>query len=257
MSAPGDDGRTRPARSPDTESAGAERSAPVGEAILYGPALAPFTEKVRRALLLKGVEHELREPSSPEDYRRWNPETGLLPVLEIAGERVPDSTTILLRLDQLVPEPPLLSSEPAVAARQKSLEEWADESFLFYFLKYRRMEEGTGPPTAGGPARANGSSGPGRSRTLVHVLAWLRAGGTWERPHTSLLRDLGLRLDDLVNFLGARRFFFSDAVSMADLAVYSMLFTMRNDSIPGSAALLAQREKLVEFAARVERETGG
>ena len=53
---------------------------------LYGPAEAPFTVKVERALQLKGVEYLLVAPESPEDYRRWNPKTGLLPVLEIDGQ---------------------------------------------------------------------------------------------------------------------------------------------------------------------------
>ncbi len=85
--------------------------------------------------------------------------------------------------------------------------------------------------------------------------AWLRAGGTWERPETTLLRGVEDRLGDLVNFLGSRRFFFSDQISMADLAVYGMLFTLRSDSIPGAADLLASRTSLLVFMRRVEAET--
>src|SRR5262249_40811528 len=96
-----------------------------------------------------------------------------------------------------------------------------------------------------------------RSSPLRRLLAWLKAGGTWERPLTGLQRELGLRLDDLVNFLGARPFFYSDRLSMADLGVYAMLFTMRRDSIPGSAKLLAERPSLVAFLGRVEDATGG
>ena len=99
-----------------------------------------------------------------------------------------------------------------------------------------------------------------KSRTAVRkpsITAWLRAGGTWERPETAILRGLSDRLGDLVNFLGARPFFYSDRVSIADLAVYGMLLTMRRDSIPGSQQLLASRPSLVEFMRRVERETGG
>jgi glutathione S-transferase len=99
---------------------------------LYGPAQAPFTEKVRRALIYKGVEFELREPQTPADYKRWSPETGMLPVLDIRGEHVSDSTDILLRLDELYPEPPLLSADPTVAQQQRQLEDWADASFLWY-----------------------------------------------------------------------------------------------------------------------------
>lgn len=214
----------------------------MSEIVLYGPSFAPYTEKVRRALLLKGLEFELREPAGPEDYQRWSPKTGLLPVLEVAGEHVPDSTDILYRLDQLFPDPPLLSPDARVAGQQRQLEDWADENLSWFFTKWRRSqpdEEATEAPSG-----------------LRFLWAWLRAG-TWERPEISIVRDLGARLDDLVGFLGARPFFYSDRVSMADLSVYSMLVTMRHDFIPGSARLLADRPLLVDFMHRVEQQTGG
>ena len=226
---------------------------------LYGPARIPYTEKVRRALLYKGLEFELVEPTSAEDYKRWSPKTGELPVLDLNGEHVPDSTEILLRLDQAYPDPPLLSPDPMVAAQQRQLEEWADESFLWYFMKYRRQSMGedavAAPPLAGEdtapPTTRKGSSG------FRRIAAWLRAGGTWERPHTALLRELALRLDDLANFLGTRPFYYAERLSMADLAVYSMLATLRRDAIPGAALLLAARPTLVALLERVERVTGG
>ena len=64
-------------------------------------------------------------------------------------------------------------------------------------------------------------------------------------------------MDDLVNFLGSRPFFYSERLSVADLGVYAMMFTMRRDSIPGSARLLAERPTLVAFMARVEEATDG
>ncbi|HXK25742.1 MAG TPA: glutathione S-transferase family protein [Myxococcota bacterium] len=226
---------------------------------LYGQARVPFTEKVRRALLYKGLDFELVEPTSVEDYKRFSPKTGMLPALDLHGEHVPDSTEILLRLDQVYPEPPLLSPDPTVAVQQRQLEEWADESFLWYFMKYRRQAMGDdyeAPlPLAGEPAAVPPS--PKGSSLLRRLGAWLRAGGTWERPHTALLRELALRLDDLANFLGARPFFYAERLSMADLAVYSMLVTLREDRIPGSALLLAARPTLIALLERVERVTGG
>jgi glutathione S-transferase len=215
--------------------------------ILYGPSQAPFTEKCRRALVLKGLDFELREPSGPEDYARWSPETGLLPVMTIDDEHVSDSTNILLRLDELYPEPPLLSPDPMLAAQQRNLEDWADESFLWYFQKWLRMSQD-----------GQGALEPTRSSSLGRrLLAWLRAGGTWERPQTALLREIDDRLGDLVNLLGGRRFFYSDRLSMADLAVYGMLHTIDSESIPGASRLLASRPTLRGFMQRVEEQTGG
>jgi glutathione S-transferase len=222
---------------------------------LYGPRQAPFTEKVRRALIYKGYEFDLIEPEGPEDYKRWSPKTGMLPVLDLDGESVPDSTEILLRLDAERPDPPLLSADPTIASQQRQLEDWAGESFLFYFMKYRRMvEPGELPTRSEGGLQGEPES---RSGPLARFAAWLRAGGTWERPHTGLLRELVGRMDDLANMLGARPFFYSDELSMADLSVYAMFFTLRLDAIPGAAAALAQRPPLVAFMLRVEQKTGG
>jgi glutathione S-transferase len=85
----------------------------------------------------------------------------------------------------------------------------------------------------------------------------MSAGGTWERPETAILRGIDDRLGDLVNLLGTRRFFYADRVSMADLAVYGMLHTVRSDAIPGSTRLLDMRPTLRELMRSVEEETGG
>ncbi len=208
---------------------------------------------MRRALLLKGIDFQLREPNGPEDYRRWSPDTGLLPVLEIDGQRTADSTDILFRLDALYPDPPLLAADPKIADMQRQLEDWADESFLWYFVAFSRGREN---------ANASEGASGGRRKTrlprfLRSALAWLRSGGTWERPETALMRGLGDRLDDLVNFLGGRSFFYADRISMADLAVYSMLRGIAEDSIPGSRVHLERHPSLLEFLKRVEQETGG
>jgi glutathione S-transferase len=226
---------------------------------LYGPRQSPFTEKVRRALIYKGFDFEIVEPETVEDYKRFSPKTGQLPALDLHGEHVPDSTDILLRLDAERPQPPLLSTDPTVASQQRQLEDWADESFLFYYLKYRRLVDPEGnvlplrqDPNAAPPVPPRPPSGP-----LRRFGAWLRAGGTWERPETGVLRGLGDRMNDLMNFLGGRPFFYSEMLSMADLAVYSMLSILRADAIPGASLLLGARPPLVAFMSRVEERTGG
>jgi glutathione S-transferase len=217
-------------------------------ATLYGPAGAPFTEKVRRGLLFKRIPFELVEPTGPEDYRRWNPETGLLPVLEIGDERIADSTSILVALDERYPEPPFLSSDPRVGGQQSRLEDWADENLLFYFNKWLQIRDANDREEALRRTRP--------ATAWRRLAAWLRAGGTWERPETAVVRGVGDRLDDLVGFLGTRPFFYSNRVSMADLGVYAMLYSLSLEMIPGTRQLVTNRAPLLDFMRRVEIETG-
>ena len=50
-----------------------------------------------------------------------------VPALRIDGERVQGSRAIARRLDELVPEPPLMPSDPALRARVEEAERWGDE----------------------------------------------------------------------------------------------------------------------------------
>ena len=75
---------------------------------IYGSRLSPFVEKVIRGVQRKALAWELIEPKSPADLGKWNPQTGKMPVVDFAGERLFDSTFILRRLDELVPNPPLV-----------------------------------------------------------------------------------------------------------------------------------------------------
>jgi glutathione S-transferase len=217
--------------------------------VLYGVRGVPFTEKCRRALVLKGLAFELREPEGPDDFRRWSPKTGLLPVMTVDGDFVSDSTDILLRLDEIQPEPPLVSSDPVVAAQQRQLEDWADESFLWYYQEWSRLDR----------AEAAESSEPAaRRRPIFGRLARrLRPPPSRARAKAELLRGVEARLDDLVNLLGTRPFFHAERISMADLTIYGMLQSLGRDTIPGAGPRIAARPRLLAFMRRVEAETGG
>lgn len=187
--------------------------------VLYGPVTAPFTRKVQGALGLKKLAYEFVTPQCPEDYRRWNPATGLLPLIDLDGERVHDSARILDLLDKRFPEPPLVASDPKVAQSQSRLEQWAEAAFTFYWIHYLR---GLVNPDEDGPPSRPGLAG-----------------------------EFAQRLDDLVNFLGARPFFYSDVPSRADLAVWSYLAGLRNAVGPEVADVMESRVELIEHSARV------
>jgi glutathione S-transferase len=85
---------------------------------------------VERALQLKRQPYRLRElPPAfhvPLQWLRFR--TLTVPVLVLgSGETLVGSTTILHRLDELVPEPPLLPADPAARGRVVEAERWGDE----------------------------------------------------------------------------------------------------------------------------------
>jgi len=187
--------------------------------VLYGPADIPFTRKVVAALALKGLEHQLVEPRGPEDYKRMSPENGLLPVIDVDGKRVQDSGRILDFLDEAFPQPPLLSSDPKVAGSQRRLETWVEETLTFYWVNtLRSLVDGA-------------EEGP-------------------QRPE--LGQEFPSRLDDLANFLGSRPFFYAEAPSRADLAVWSFLKGIGRATGPSVEREVQQRGALRDHIQRVE-----
>lgn len=221
------------------------------EITLYGPPQAPFTVKVELGLRLKGLDYALVEPQSPEDYRRWNPETGLLPVVLFGEERVHDSTTILMRMDELYPEPPLLSDDPKLADAQRRLEEWCDETFFFYWLRLQRQRA------------LEAEAGPRRTGLATWLLDLALSRGPRPRRRDGLSTEvvdivdqLARRCDDLTNLLAGRPFFYGDRVGMADIAVYAILAQMRSGTFPRGPEILADRPALLALMERVEAATG-
>jgi glutathione S-transferase len=225
---------------------------------VYGTRLSPFVEKVVRGIQIKKLSYELIEPKTPLDLRRWNPQTRKMPLAEIRGERVPDSTLILRRLDEAWPEPPLVAEDPVAAAAQRQLEDWSDESLYWYTMALR-----WNPRHVDATLEQILSAVPGVARPLVKPLARLQFGGIpWQQglgrwPEELLLDEYGRRLDDLDVMRGGREFYFADRPSVADLAVYGQLRTARNEVTPELEALIAQRPGLVDYMKRVEQATGG
>jgi glutathione S-transferase len=227
---------------------------------IYGSRLSPFVEKVIRGVQRKGLAWELVEPKSPADMKRWNPQTGKMPAADVNGERLYDSTFILRRLDQLAPHPPLLSDDPVTAAHQRQLEDWADEALYWYVMAFRWAPQ-NGLATA--DALLRGLALPRLLHPLVArvirstVRKQVHAQGTGRLAESVLAREFGEKLDDLVRMLGDRPFLFSDAPSVADLAVFGQLTFANADESPQTRAALAHRPKLVEYMKRVAQATGG
>jgi glutathione S-transferase len=221
---------------------------------LYGTRLSPFVEKVAKALELKGLPFAIQDVKSPGDLKRWNPVTRKMPVLEIEGERIWDSSRILRRLDQVAPEPRLVADDPKVAAWQRLLEDWADESFYWYVMALRWNPTHTAATLAQITAAL-----PAPARPLARFIIRRQIGrapdfqGLGRLPQDVLLEELGYRLDELVALLGDGPCFFADRVSVADLAVYGQLQTLGSGPTPDGWALVEKQPALLGLIERVRQ----
>jgi glutathione S-transferase len=99
----------------------------VPEPVLWQYNFSNFNEKARWALDFKRVPHVRRSllPGGPRAMafsRR-----GTLPVLDLEGERIVDSTRIIAALERRFPEPPLYPADPQERAAALELEDFFDE----------------------------------------------------------------------------------------------------------------------------------
>ena len=94
--------------------------------VLYEAPRSSAAYRARIALNFKGVDYESRplnliegEQQSAE-YRELNPQ-GLVPMLEIDGDRLTQSLSIIVYLDQVFPDPPLVPRDPADGAHVRAM----------------------------------------------------------------------------------------------------------------------------------------
>jgi len=224
---------------------------------IFGSLVSPFVDKVTRALRWKGLPFELVLPARFGDFARWSPETGKMPVARIEGDTITDSTFILRRLDALQPEPPLFAKDPERAAAQRLLEDWADESlyWLRRALLFQDPERAANAIIAALPIPA--VARPLVRRVMIRQLgAQVRAQGMGRLPRETLVRELGLRLDDVVGVLGVRPFLFGEALGAADLAVAAQLhFHTTVATQPDVAKAVVVRPALATWKERVDART--
>jgi glutathione S-transferase len=116
---------------------------------LYEHPLSPYAQKVKLALIEKGIPFETAMPDllsgGDADFRAANPRLEV-PVLVDGDTRVFDSTIILEYLEDKWPTPPMLPESPAARARARTLEEICDTQYeainwgLFEIRVFRRSE---------------------------------------------------------------------------------------------------------------------
>lgn len=224
------------------------------KATVFGSRLSPFVEKTARALQIKGIEFDLDEPKSPQDFKKRNPATGKMPVLEIQGEKVHDSSRIVKRLDELVPTPSLFSGDVETANRQRFVEDWSDESLYWYCMAFRWSPENEKDTVA----QLAGLL-PFFVRPLAGIIFPRLIGGSAKAQGLAresmpfLQEELGRRFDELLTFLDDKPFMFSDTVNVADISIFGQAETMKSGPTPQCVELIEERPALVAYLDRVDQ----
>ena len=185
--------------------------------------ISPFCQKVQRILRLKGIPFEVREVSalrSAVDVRRIN-RIGKLPVLELDGELIADSSEIARVLDERFPDPPLWPQDPRERAQCHVLEDWADESLYFYEMTMRLQWSSNSAHWGRELLRGDGPLAQAIAPVLVPRLVAQRtkAQGVGRKPRELVLRELERHLEALDTFLDDGDWLASSTLTIADIAV--------------------------------------
>ena len=195
---------------------------------LYQFATSPFTEKVRRALVYKGLAFDVvdveRALVPTGKYAAISP-TGKFPALVHAGRAIWDSTDILEHLESAFPTPALYPADPREAGLAHALEEWADESLYFYEMTARlswehNLEGGLDEFLATMPGVSREEA---RAYILQPVTALVKAQGLGRKPYEQVVADIGRHFRSLDRMLEGRDWLVGDSLSAADLAVIAQL----------------------------------
>lgn len=101
--------------------------------------ISPFCQKVARMLKFKRVEFETINYNGVLGAKvPMLSKVGKVPVLDINGQRIQDSTRIARYLDETYPDlPRLYPLDPIQKAYAELWEDWADELLYFYEIHFR------------------------------------------------------------------------------------------------------------------------
>lgn len=228
-----------------------------GVAILYQYEISPFCDKVRRVLNLKGIPFRVENLSLAQTaagkLKKLNP-AGKVPVLDLDGERICDSTDIIEAIEARYPEPALIPEDPRQAAQVHILEDWADESLYFYEVYLRFAVPENARRWAAEAAKEDGAvmRWLGSRLAPVALSRLAREQGIGRKPATVILRDLHRHFRSLEHMLEGD-WLVGERISLADIAVYVQCHCIA--VTPEGQAALEPFTRVAEWMTRVEAAT--
>lgn len=221
--------------------------------ILYQYEISPFCDKVRRAMRLKGLAWDTVEvPLLPGKYKHISP-TGKFPALDHNGRIIVDSTDILQFLDTIA-GPKLIPEEPRARAQALVLEDWADESLYFFDVTMRNWPQNRQWFI---DDLVRHETGWQRSLFIKLIPGALKKvavnQGTGRKTESAVTSDLARHYDSLEALLDRQDFLVGSSITIADIAIRSMVFVL--DRTVEAKSLHAARPRMTAWSARVDALT--
>lgn len=210
---------------------------------------SPFCLKAHRALRAAGLPYTSRHADRP-DAHKLSP-TDQVPVLLVDGRVVADSTHILEEVLALAPG--RLDARPEAWL----WEELADTALNGFVVAARWADDDNWPRTreayfGGIPAPLRGLIG---RKLRAGVLRTLVARDVWRAGPVACWARLERLLDQLDARAPERGYWCGPALSVADVALFAQLHSLRTPLTPGQAEAVGRRSRLTAWLARVDAAT--
>ena len=218
-------------------------------------AASPFCDKIRRVLRYKKIPFTIYEWPLAEVPRigEKNP-AGKLPILEIDGTQIPDSTSIALELERRYPTTALLPADPMQRAQVLILEDWADESLYFYEMTTRFGEQdfdaNVGKLVAGAPKEMLAAIGPMLRENFKTTTT---TQGIGRKSAAQLAEDIGRLFGAIEDLQRTTGLVVGTALSLADIAICVQAECIGDSTI--GRQILQKHLALVAYFRRVDELT--
>jgi glutathione S-transferase len=201
----------------------------VATPVLWQYNFSNFNEKARWALDFKGVSH-VRRSLLPGGRRAMAfSRRGTLPVLDLDGERLADSTHIIAALERDFPQPALYPDDPRDRAAALALEDFFDEHAGHELRRAAFYEWRTNPGFVGGLL----TTGRGRAtRALMRavlpaaLLYARRRYKIYPREAERARVKLAAALDRIVAERRPSGYLVGESFTVADLTAAALLFPL-------------------------------
>jgi len=201
--------------------------------VLWHIPVSHYSEKVRWALARKRAEHDRHAPLPGAHIAvalwltRGRHKT--LPVLELDGRRIGDSTAIIAALEERYPEPALYPADPGERRRALELEEFFDEELGPYIRRLVWHEamadrDAMGEIAARTAPKSPLARAPRLAAAYGSALVNLRYGAGSERGADEARGKVVAAFDRLEAELDGRDHLVGDAFTVADLTAASLLY---------------------------------